>query len=196
VTTTLLPVTKWKPKEKLLITTGSKVTFEDAELIADRAFGALGRQTIKLWQYYNLEYFNGVLEPTPVLYVPTSPWGAWVGCFIRDRNVYLMYPGKKRSWGFVRGVLLHEMVHQFLEQSGKCTAHDGEPWRREIMRLSQVFGKNIWAGKYTVRKVRGKSQRVNLPNPDEDSKAQELTQGQIARWPDSIGVEPPDHLQL
>jgi integrase len=40
VTTALLPVTKWKKKRKLLTTVSSKVTFEDAELIADRCFGA------------------------------------------------------------------------------------------------------------------------------------------------------------
>lgn len=146
VTTALLPVMKWKPKRKLLITTGSKVSFEDAVLIGDRCFGSLGRQTVALWKRYNHDYFNGLLESTPVLYVPTSPWGAWVGCFTRDRNIYLMCPGEKRSWGYVRGVLLHEMLHQFLEQSGKDVGHDGEPWRQEIMRLSQIFGKHIWAG--------------------------------------------------
>jgi len=191
--TAALPVLKWTPKRKLPVAISCNVTFEDAELIADRCFGSLGRQTVALWNRYNRDYFDGALEPTPVLYVPASPWGAWVGCFIRDRNVYLMYPGKKRSWGYVRGVLLHEMVHQFLHQSGKSTAHASEDWCREIMRLSKMFGKNIWAGKYTVRKVRGKSQRINLPNPDENSAAPELNQKQISQWPNSIGIEPPDY---
>jgi hypothetical protein len=193
--TAALPVVKWKPKRKLPAI-ASRVTFEDAALIADRCFNQLGRKTISLWRHYNHDYFNGVLEPTPVLYIPTSPWGHWVGCHIRDRNIYLMYPSEKRSWGFVRGVLLHEMVHQFLEQSGVDVGHDGTPWCQEIMRLSKVFGRNIWAGKYTVTKVHGRSQRTNKPNPDKDSKAIALNQDQISKWPHSIGLEPPDYSQL
>ena len=187
----------WKPKRKLPVVASSQVTYEDAELIADRCFGALGQKTISLWRHYNRDYFDGSLEVTPVLYVPTSPYGHWVGCHIRDRNIYLMYPGEKRSWGFVRGVLLHEMVHQFLEQSGKAVGHDGESWCAEIMRISRVFfGKNIWAGKYTVGKRNGRSVRMNKPNPDKASKAVALNQDQISRWPHSIGLEPPDYAQL
>jgi hypothetical protein len=191
--TAINPITIPSRKRKLLrTTTRSSVTFEDMRLIADRCFAELGAKTVLLWKRYNANYFGGELKPTPVLYVPTSPYGHWVGCTVFDRNIYLMYPGEKRSWGFVRGVLLHEMLHQYLRQVGKATAHQGEPWREEIMRISRLFGLEVWAGKYTVAKIDGRSVRINKPNPDASSKAQALNQDQISKWPYSIGVEPPD----
>jgi hypothetical protein len=194
--TAALPVVRWKPKRKLPVII-SRVTFEDAVLIADRCFGALGRTTISLWRHYNRDYFDGSLEVTPILYVPTSPYGHWVGCHVRDRNIYLMYPGEKRSWAFVRGVLLHEMTHQLLVQCGKYPGHDGEPWCTEIMRISRLFfRKHIWAGKYTVGKRNGRSVRMNKPNPDEGSKAVALNQEEISQWPHSVGIEPPDYVQV
>jgi hypothetical protein len=83
-------------------------------LIADRCFGELGLKTVNVWKHYNETYFGGLLQPTALLYVPTSPYGHWVGQHIADRNIYLMRPSPSRTWGFVRGVLLHEMIHQGL----------------------------------------------------------------------------------
>lgn len=170
----------------------SPVNFEDAVLIADRCFGELGRQTIFLWREYNDVYFGGSLAVTPVLYVPTSPYGHWVGLHRHDQNIYLMFPGEKRSWNFVRGVLLHEMIHQHLSQRGKNPAHAGEPWCSEIMRISKLLGANIWAGRYTVKKMNGKSVRANEEPPASLKGLQALNQKQIARWPHSIGIAPPE----
>jgi hypothetical protein len=42
--------------------------------------------------------------------------------------------------------LLHEMVHQLLFERGEPAGHDGESWRREIMRLNKpITGREIWA---------------------------------------------------
>jgi hypothetical protein len=178
-------------------TTGSSdttatVSWEDAMLIADRCFQELGRKTVGLWRQYNVDYFGGSLHPTPVLYVPTSPYGHWVGCFYRDANIYLMHPSPKRTWAFVRGVLLHEMTHQKLAQDGLDTKHAGEPWCTEIMRLSRMLGRDIWAGKYIVKKVKGKSVRANKPKPASSTATRELNQYEISRWPYTINLEPPD----
>jgi hypothetical protein len=167
------------------------MTFDDVALIADRCFGELGLNTVHLWKRYNDAYFDGTLVPTPVLYVPTSPYGHWVGQHVADRNIYLMRPGPSRSWGFVRGVLLHEMIHQGLAQAGKNPKHDGNPWCSEIMRISHYFDRNIWAGKYTVIKVEGKSVRANMPRP-KGNRARILDQDEISKWPHSIDIEPPD----
>jgi hypothetical protein len=174
----------------------SNVSFDDTLLIAERCFGELGRTTVHLWQQYNRDYFGGVLRATPVLYVPTSPYGHWVGCTVRDANIYLMFPRDAnddhyRKWPYVRGVLLHEMIHQYLAQLGKDPAHAGQPWCDEIMRISQLLGRNIWAGKYIVKRVNGKSVRAN-ELPPESTEARILDQAEIARWPYTVGIEPPD----
>jgi hypothetical protein len=161
----------------------------DALLVGDRCFGELGRKTVFLWRQYNDDYFNGALHTTPVLYVPTSPYGHWVGLHRSQKNIYLMFPGEKRSWGFVRGVLLHEMIHQGLQQEGKDTRHAGTPWCAEIVRISSLLGRRIWAGRYGVVRVAGKCVRANQPSPDG---LPSLKQKEIATWPHSIGLEPPD----
>ena len=48
--------------------------------------------------------------------------------------------------------LLHEMLHQYLHERGEESKHNGEPWRREIMRITWLItGKEIWAGASSVR---------------------------------------------
>jgi hypothetical protein len=167
--------------------------YEDMLLIADRCWGDLGTNTVRLWRQYNEEYFGSILMPTPVLYVPTTPYGGCVGLTCRDRYIYLMPPNGSRSWAFTRGTLLHEMTHQYLQQVEKNPKHAGEPWCSEIMRLSTILGKNIWAGKYTVKKVEGKSVRANTARPA-DSSGQILNQVEIGTWPQTLGIDPPDNL--
>jgi hypothetical protein len=44
--------------------------------------------------------------------------------------------------------LLHEMVHQHLQERGDNPKHAGRPWCEEIMRLNkQITGREIWAGR-------------------------------------------------
>jgi hypothetical protein len=176
-----------------LLTTASnrRVDFDDAVLIADRCFGELGRKTIFLWQEYNDLFFGASLSPTPVLFVPTSPYGHWVGLHCHQKNIYLMFPGPKRSWPFVRGVLLHEMIHQSLDQHGEPTAHASASWCREIMRISHELGRDIWAGRYTVKKINGRACRANEERPS-GTRGTALNQKQISTWPHSINLDPPE----
>jgi hypothetical protein len=89
-------------------------------------------------------------------------------------------------------VLLHEMVHQCVQERGENAAHASEGWRREIMRLHKLItGKNIWAGCSTTARRKEKDGtskviRINKPNPD--TGALSLTQDAIARWPHSCGI--------
>jgi hypothetical protein len=176
--------------------------FDDVVLIAERCFGEHGCKTVNLWKQYNEAYFGGVLKPTPVLYVPTSPYGHWVGCTIPDANIYLMPVADRRPWSYVRGVLLHEMVHQHLEQIEKDWHHAGQPWCAEIMRISRMFGFNVWAGKYTVVKVDGQSKRANKRAPADLTPDYSLNQCDISHWPAGgfpgksnwPGFEPPELL--
>src|SRR5262245_37744141 len=64
------------------------------------------------------------------------------------------------------GTLLHEMVHQYLNERGERAGHDSEGWRREIMRLHElVTGKKIWAGASITKRQDGRVVRINAPSP-------------------------------
>jgi hypothetical protein len=79
------------------------------------------------------------------------------------------------------------MIHQFLFERGEDAAHAGAPWRREIMRLhAAIAGTAIWAGRSTPARQGGKVVRINEPHADGRPS---LTQGAIARWPHSVGLE-------
>src|SRR5205807_3276253 len=74
------------------------------------------------------------------------------------------------------------MLHQYLFERGEDTAHLGEPWRREIMRLTKLIsGKTIWAGPSRVVRQNGKAVRINAHHPE--TKEPSLPQAVIARWP-------------
>jgi hypothetical protein len=124
------------------------------------------------------------------------PYGTKVGwtCCLREvTHIALARPREGTLLVADRGVLLHEMLHQFLHEQGEDVRHAGEPWRREIMRLTlAITGQDIWAGASTVRKVKGKdgtrrSVRGNRPHPE--TEAPSLSQRAIARWPHSIGLD-------
>jgi predicted SprT family Zn-dependent metalloprotease len=164
------------------------ITLRQALITAEHAFGATGRRTVELWQQYNQAYFDGKLRPTPIIYVPTSTYGHWVGCthYRHDQEraslIYLM----RKDWQMVRGILLHEMVHQCLVEAGQDASHAGQPWRDQIMRISgEHFGVNFHAGRIKVIKEKKTRKSIKLNEGD-------LTQGEIARWPQSVHIIPPD----
>lgn len=179
-----------------------ELSYYDALTVSSRAFGTLGENSVRLWRQYNMTYFEGRLKPVPVLYVPTSHYGGWVGLCAGSKkrrvvhHIWMMLESPlSRPWALLRTVLLHEMVHQSLIERGLSADHAGLPWREVIMRLSfDHFGVQFWAGESTVVKRRnpdGKRQsvRTNRASPNGEPS---LTQGEIARWPDSMGIIPPD----
>lgn len=177
-----------------LLQVDTAFTFDEMLRLATHAFGDIGKRTALLWREYNSKYFDDVLNPIPLVYVPTLPHGAHVGETWQTHVIYLMGQGPRRPWSFIRGVLVHEMLHQFLYQRGVSASHDSDGWRTEIMRITaKHFGKEIWAGRIKVTKVgKGKDRRsvkFNAPHPDG---RKSLTQGEIARWPHSVGIVPPD----
>jgi hypothetical protein len=154
-------------------------------------WGRLGARVAECWEEYNRLYFGGRLKPLPVFLTPAMPYGrllGWTCCGGAVTHIALAAPKDGEVLVADRGVLLHEMVHQLLHESGEGTGHGGEGWRREVMRLhKRLTGKEVWAGKPTVFKGKDrKSVRGNKPHPE--TGAPSLTQGDIARWPHSVGI--------
>lgn len=169
-----------------------ELTFDEVLSVAERAFGERGWQTVMLWHQYNEAYFEGRLFPVPIIYVPASPYGHWIGLCSGDghRTGYIYLT--RRPWEETRGTVLHEMLHQYLSESGQgVPRHNGQPWRDEIMRISRDhFGREIRANgpKVTKERLPDTASRRSVKVYESGS----LIQGEIARWPHSVGIIPPD----
>jgi hypothetical protein len=162
----------------------------------EAGWGPLGGRVADTWRDFNRAHFGGRLRPLPIFLTPSTPYGnrlGWTCCREKVTHIALAAPSQGKVLVADRGVLLHEMIHQLLHETGECIRHAGEPWCREIMRLHRMItGSPIWAARTTVVKVRtadgGRaSRRINPPHPDTGEPS--LTQAEIARWPYSVGLD-------
>jgi hypothetical protein len=167
-------------------------TIADMYQFAGEAWGPLGTATVDRWREFNARYFDGQLRPVPLVITNTQPFGNRIAfCSYNPttsgRTITLNVP-KAHKWLLAdNGALLHEMIHQALFERSRDPAHASEGWRNEIMRLHELItGSQIWAGRSVTKRVAGKVVRINKPRNDG---AASLTQGAIARWPHSTGID-------
>jgi hypothetical protein len=167
-------------------------TINDMYRFAGEAWGPLGTATVDRWREFNARYFGGQLQPVPLVITNTQPFGRRTAfCSYNPassgRTITLNVPAAFQCLLADNGVLLHEMVHQVLFERGQDAAHASEGWRNEIMRLHErITGSRIWAGRSVTKRINGKVVRINKPRSDG---VVSLTQGAIARWPRSVGID-------
>ena len=167
-----------------------KSTLRQIRKFAHTAWGELGERVVDCWQEYNLEHFSGKLEPVPLVLTRVSPYGHWTGLTTGGRgkrvaSITLTMPADGDYLIANRNVLLHEMVHQYLIEGGENPSHDSQPWCDEIMRLSEAFGKQVWAAPDKVGKHK-KTRKSFRYKPDSDDGKKSMTQEQIAHWPHGV----------
>jgi hypothetical protein len=178
-------------------------TLSDMQRFATEAWGELGRAVVEQWGHFNGRYFAGELRPIPIIITNTQPFGKRIAfCGFNPENrarlIALNMPKTTGHGSYElvadNNTLLHEMVHQALQQRGEYAKHAGEPWCREIMRLTKLItGKNIWAGRSVTKRVEGAdgklSKVVRINEAHADGRAS-LGQMEIARWPhDGMGID-------
>jgi hypothetical protein len=169
---------------------------DDMHRFAAEAWGSLGLAIVDQWSKFNNNYFANELKPVPLVITHAQPFGkrlAFCSYAISEtsgRTITLNLPKRHTVLVADANTLLHEMIHQYLFERGEYPSHDGEPWRREIMRLNKLItGREIWAGrsKSARRKRDGKVIRINAAHSDG---TKSLPQNQIARWPhDGVGID-------
>lgn len=175
------------------------ITFTEMKTFLTVGWGPVGARVADLWVAYNRQYFRNALEPLPIILVHTSPYGRWLGvthCNCAERRAHMIQltrPASHTALVADRGVLLHEMLHQYLTEQGDSPKHEHQPWCDGIMRLhQQITGERIWACPESIIKERDpdtgkrKSRRVQATDPETGTAA--LPRGAIATWPHSVGL--------
>lgn len=173
-------------------------TYEEMLRFAAWAWGELGIRVVNKWRDFNERYFDEALRPTPIIITSTLPHGKRLADCIGAaddlsgrRLIRLNVPKHGQTLVATNGVLLHEMIHQFCFERGLDADHAAQPWRDQIMRLhTQITGSTIWAGRsrtYRHKKADGGGvYRMNEPGPNGE---RSLPQADIARWPESVGID-------
>jgi hypothetical protein len=107
-------------------------TFDDMLKVAGEAWGQLGINTVRKWKVYNEQYFGGALRPIPLIITQTMPFGGRIGLCSHgtgSRSITINIPSEHNFLVGDNDTLLHEMVHQCLNERGENPKHarDAEP---------------------------------------------------------------------
>lgn len=173
------------------------ITYAEMKTFLTIGWGKLGQSVAEAWLAFNKRHFGGKLQPLPITIVNTSPYGHWLGLTCgagkRAHLIQLTMPTDAGELVADRGVLLHEMVHQYLLERGESPKHEHEPWCREIMRLHQaIAGKRIWAAPESIAKAAagedGKRRSIRIQKPCPETGMESIPRKDLARWPHSCGL--------
>ena len=173
-------------------------TINDMTKGATEAWGKLGSNAVARWRDLNEQYFDGELQPIPLVITNTQPFGKRLAfCSLGKtsdltwRTITLNVPKTGDVLLADNGVLLHEMVHQRLFERGELPDHASEPWRNEIMRLHlAITGKHIWAGrsKTVRRRIAGRSRVMRGNEANKETGEASISNAAIVRWPYACGI--------
>lgn len=109
----------------------------------------LGAWTYDRFAELNARYFDDRVPCMPVVWVPMSPYGRWVG-LAEYKGRILLWDKHALDPDYTPGlnaehILLHEMLHQYLHNRNENSKHNGLPWCREIMRIGSMMGLSFHA---------------------------------------------------
>lgn len=157
---------------------------------AELIYPGMGAWAYDRFDEYNARYFDGGVPLVPIQWHLTLPHGHATERQRIQLGLYTQH-GKMLEDGvptdYASHVILHEMIHTYLNSRGENPNHNGKPWSREITRISGLMGFEIIAQPDRVSKVRdgdGNRRSVRVPAAEGS-----LTRKQIAAWPHSILVD-------
>ena len=160
-------------------------TFEQYKTAAELIYPGLGAWTYDTFARLNEIYFQNEIAIIPIQWHLTLPHGhntglACAGALIKlglyqNKDINLK-DGKPCLYG--EHVILHEMLHIYLQNRGEKAEHNSIPWCREIMRISRQMGLIINASPQRVIKVKnGNGTRCSV------RVSSGITRKQLASWP-------------
>lgn len=163
-------------------------TVRDYRYAAGLLWGIAGTFLVDEYQALNARYFADELPPRPIV-IGLVAYGGCLGLTRHDGpwigpRITIAPELFRRGTRHVADVLLHEMIHTKLILAGEYAKHNGQPWCRELMRLSPlVLGVECQAEPIHPRRIRdaptGKS------STRRQVRAGFLSRAALAGWPAS-----------
>ncbi|MBL7179585.1 MAG: hypothetical protein ABIK98_15630 [Pseudomonadota bacterium] len=155
-------------------------TFDELKTSGIEIFGAVGAWAYDEWGLLNETYFDGKNTPGAIDWVPADHNGS-LGCYSSGENRIFLFKGLARpryptnmpKWclenlnkRLASDVLLHEMIHQHIYQTGGWegeTSHNNERFVGEINRIAKLLELNVTAKVITPKMVDDKLFRQVAP---------------------------------
>jgi len=148
-------------------------TFVELKEAGKKQFGELGGWTFDEWKKLNRRFFNGENIVGPILWGVT-PENRSMGYYSRTENLIYLHKTLVRpkypkftlkldisdlNRKLASDVLLHEMIHQKIHQTGGWVgdaSHNNERFVGEVNRIAKLLGLNINAKVIELKTVEGK----------------------------------------
>lgn len=169
--------------------------FEDLKKTGIKLFGDFGAWAFDEWKRLNKTFFNEENVPGEIVWKST-PDDRSLGYFSASENLICLhtclmrprYPTSSLKWKFrnfnrrkAGDVLLHEMIHQRIHQTGGWageTSHNNQRFVEEVNRIAKLLGMDIRA-------------QVIEPGTDTDKRSRPddpecLTLNQLIHFPYSV----------
>jgi len=155
-------------------------TFAELKKSGTKRFGGVGAWGFDEWKKLNKRFFNGDNSVGPILWGLT-PDNRSMGYYTRTENLIYLHTTLVRpkypkltlrldisnlNRKLASDVLLHEMIHQRIHQTGGWvgdTSHNNERFVEEVNRIAKLLGLNIVAKVIESKTVEGKLRRYAEP---------------------------------
>jgi hypothetical protein len=148
-------------------------TFDELKKDGIKLFGEVGTWAFDEWKMLNDIFFDGENKAGAIIWGST-PQDKSLGYYLVAKNlIYLhktlmrpVYPTNELKWGIrhlnkraASDVLLHEMIHQKIHQTGGWvgeTSHNNERFVEEANRIAKLLGMDIKARVIKQKTIGGK----------------------------------------
>ncbi len=137
-------------------------TFAELKSEGIKLFGGVGAWVFDEWKMLNYTFFDGKNKPGAIIWGSTLHVKSLGYYHVTENLIYLnknllrpVYPTNDLKWGIrhlnkrvASDVLLHEMIHQRVRQTGGWvggTSHNNERFVEEVNRIAKLLGMNIKA---------------------------------------------------
>ena len=154
--------------------------FNELKAEGIQIFGEVGAWAYDTWNDLNATYFDAKNTLGPIYWIMT-PRNKSLGCYFFSENIIYLYKGLVRpvyptnmpKWcldnlnkRLARDVLLHEMIHQKIRQTGGWageSSHNNERFVREVNRISKLLDLKATAKVIQSKIIDGKHTRFVEP---------------------------------